>query len=136
VKKRTILTCAVGCMLIAVFAMAEFTAPDTATLRTLIDAPEGIDAIVSAANEDQAAMVIIQVISIMQAEKMDPADIQQAVAVMFQKTAEVRGAQFGSAVVSLVRKKVNPRLLPVIRTGGGSPPPPPPPGPSPRYPNQ
>lgn len=135
-KKRTILTCALGCMLIAVLARAEFTVPDAATLRALIESPAGIDAIVASATEEQAAMVIIQVISIMQAEKMDPAVIQQAVAVMFQKTAEVRGAQFGSAVVSIVRKKVSPRLLPVINTGSSAPPPPPPPSPSPRYPNQ
>ena len=121
-------------MLAAGVASAQFTPPDNAQLKELISNPDGIEAFLASSSEDQAAMIIIQVISLMQAEKMEPAAIQNAVAVMFQKTAEVKGAEFGSAVVSLVRKKVNPRLLPIIRTGSGAPPPPP--GPSPRYPNQ
>ncbi len=122
------------CLLLAGVATAQFTPPDEAVLRTLIQNPEGIGDLIATATEEQAAMIIIQVISLMQADKMDIAVIQNAVAVMFQKTAEVRGAVFGSTVVSLVKKQVNPRLLPIIRMGAA--PPPPPPGPSPRYLNQ
>lgn len=123
------------CLLLAGVARAQFSSPDDATLRVLIQDPTKIADVIASASEEQAAMVIIQVISLMQAEKMDVAVIQNAVGVMFQKTAEVKGAVFGSTVVSLVRKQVNPRLLPIIRMGG-APAAPPPTGPSPRYPNQ
>lgn len=132
-KKTTLLTGALAGLLAAGAARADFTMPDNDALRALISNPAQIEAMITTATEEQAAMVIIQAISLMQAEGMGTAVIQQTVAVLFQKTAEVRGAQFGSAVVALVRKKVNPRLLPIIRMGGA---PPPPPGPSPRYPNQ
>jgi len=121
------------CLLLAGVAGAQFAAPDQATLQALIQNPQGIGEVIASASEEQAAMVIIQVISLMQADKMDVAAIQNAVGVMFQKTAEVKGAVFGSTVVSLVKKQVNPRLLPIIRMGAA---PPPPPTPSPRYPNQ
>lgn len=121
------------CLLLAGVADAQFAPPDQTTLQALIQNPQAIGDVIASASEEQAAMVIIQVISLMQADKMEVAAIQNAVGVMFQKTAEVKGAVFGSTVVSLVKKQVNPRLLPVIRMGAA---PPPPPTPSPRYPNQ
>ncbi len=114
-------------------AVAQFTMPDAEAMQVLIRQPEQIGEMIATATQEQVAMLIIQAIVLMQSEGMEVAVIQNAVAVMFQKTAEVHGAQFGAAVVSLVRKKVNPRLLPIIRTGSS---PPPPPGPSPRYPKQ
>lgn len=125
------------CLLLAGIVHAQFTTPDNATLQALIQDPAKIGDVIASASEEQSAMVIIQVISLMQAEKMDVAVIQNAVGVMFQKTAEVKGAVFGSTVVSLVKKQVNPRLLPIIRIGGGAPAASPPAGlSSPLYPNQ
>ncbi len=132
---KRMLAVAIPCLMLAGMAQAQFTPPEQETLRALILNPEGIGEVIANANEEQAAMVIIQVISLMQADQMDVAVIQSAVGTMFQTTAEVRGAVFGSAVVSLVKKQVNPRLLPIIRMGGATAAPPPP-GPSPRYPNQ
>lgn len=133
-KKTIILLCTLAALLSAGAAQAaSFTMPDTEALRNLISHPEQIGPMITTVSEEQAAMIIIQVITLMQAEGMDMAAIQQTVAILFQTTTEVRGARFGSAVVAIVRKKVNPRLLPIIRTGDA---PLPPPGPSPRYRNQ
>ncbi len=110
-------------LLIASVASADFTMPDQAALNTLISNPARIEQMIGQASEEQCAMLIIQVISLMQANDIESATIQKTVAVMFQKTAEVHGAEYGSAVVSLVRKRVNPRLLPIIRTGNAAPPP-------------
>lgn len=131
-RKTTLLTGVLAGLLAAGAARAEFTMPDTDALKALISNPQQIETMIATASEDQAAMVIIQTISLMQADGLDTTAIQNTIAVLFQKTAEVRGAQFGSAVVTIVRKKVNPRLLPIIRTGSAPPPPPS----SPRYTNQ
>lgn len=133
---RNICVFILPCLLLAGVVHAQFTTPDNATLQALIQDPAKISDVIASASEEQAAMVIIQVISLMQADKIDIAVIQNAVGVMFQKTVEVHGADYGSTVVSLVKKQVNPRLLPIIRIGGGAPAAPPPAGPSPRYPNQ
>lgn len=131
---KKLCTLMLPCLLLAGVVQAQFTAPDNATLQALIQNPEGIGDLIGTATEEQVAMIIIQVISLMQSENMDVDAIRNAVGVMFQKTAEVRGAVFGSTVVSLVKQQVNPRLLPIIRMVGA--PFPPPPTPSPRYRNQ
>lgn len=114
-------------LLIASVSSAAFTMPDQGTLKSLIINPAGIEQFIGEASEEQCATIIIQVISLMQAAGIDAATIQNTMAVMFQITAEVHGAEYGSAVVSIVRKRVNPRLLPIIRIGSSS---------SPGYPRQ
>jgi hypothetical protein len=119
-KMHTLLRCILIGLLTVSVAHAEFTMPDEDAMKALIQHPAQIGAMIGDANEQQTAAIIIQSIALMQAEGLDTAMIQSAMVVMFQKTAEVRGAEFGSAVVSIVRKMVNPRLLPIIRMGSSS----------------
>jgi hypothetical protein len=116
-KMHTMLRCILIGMLTVSVANAEFTMPDEDAMKALMQNPAQIGTMIGDANEQQTASIIIQVIALMQAEGLDTATIQSAMVVMFQKTAEVRGAEFGAAVVSIVRKMVNPRLLPIIRMG-------------------
>lgn len=130
-KMHTLQRCILIGMLTVSVSSAEFTMPDEDAMKALMQHPAQIGTMIAEANEQQTAAIIIQVISLMQAEGVDTATIQSAMVVMFQKTTEVHGAEFGSAVVSIVRKRVNPRLLPIIRIGSTSPP-----GSSPGYARQ
>jgi hypothetical protein len=121
-KMHTMLRCILIGMLTVSVANAEFTMPDEDAMKALVQRPGQIGTMIADASEQQSAAIIIQAISLMQAEGFDTAAIQAAMVVMFQKTAEVHGPEFGSAVVSIVRKRVNPRLLPIIRIGSTSSP--------------
>lgn len=102
-------------------------------LESLAENPREIANYIAAASEEQVAELIIRTIVELQGMGQEDSAIQSKVGVMISETTRVRGASFGSAVMMRIRKKVNPRLLPVIPVGGV---PTVPPSPSPKYSRQ
>ena len=78
---------------------------------------------------DQTADLLIRVIQQVESLDMDWAAKQDIVGDLFRIVYEMKGA-LADAIIAQVRKKVNPRLLPVIPQGSTAPPS------SPKYPRQ
>lgn len=102
-------------------------------LKSIAENPREIASYIASASEEHVAELIIRTIAELQEMGQEDSAIQSKVGVMISETTRVRGASFGSAVMMRIRKKVNPRLLPVIPVGGV---PSVPPSPSPKYPRQ
>jgi len=74
---------------------------------------------------DQTADLLIRVIQQVESLDMDWATKQDVVGDLFRIVYDMKGG-LADAIIAQVRKKVNPRLLPVINAGSGIGPPIPP----------
>lgn len=102
----------------------------------IVEDPKAISRFISTATEGQVAEIIIRVIIDLQEAGSSDSTIQSSVGTMVSETTKARGANFGTAVMNRIRKRVHPRLLPTISVGGGGGVPPPPPAPAPKYDRQ
>lgn len=87
--------------------------------------PALLNDLVKALNNDQAVDLLIRII-----EKVDTLSIgseakKNRVSELFSRVIDVKGAVQGNEIVARIVKKVNPRLLPIVRVGntvsGGTP---------------
>ena len=97
---------------------AEAESPTTEELAAkLVEDPKAIGEMLEGLDEEQTADLVAAAVLAMTEADMADATIRQNLSAMFQIIAEVRGAEFSAAVMTRLRKRVNPRLLPIIRSG-------------------
>ncbi len=96
---------------------AEFTMPSEEVLLQLIENPEMIADIVEGAREHDVAAILISVVGLMEDAGKTEVQIAAVLNSLLQSVAESRGSAFGSAVMVRIRKKVSPRVLPIIPAG-------------------
>lgn len=117
--KRNFLLGLTAAALIGIHAPAradEFVMPTPEQIQKIAETPELLRDILKDANEDQSVALLLDIIS-----KVDGLDItlalkQEKVSALFSITADVKGAA-AQTIIARVVKRVQPRLLPIVRTG-------------------
>ena len=110
-----------------------YTAPTDEQVAEIAENPELLRNFIDTASVDQSADLLVRVLSKLETLDTTWSAKQAATGEFFSIVYETKGAQ-AEDIVARVRKKVNPRLLPVIRVGDGVGPAVPPN--LPRYPRQ
>jgi hypothetical protein len=101
-------------------AKSAFVMPSKSELKGIISDPKSIASVLEGASEADVAAVMIAAIGVMESMNMPEATIAANLNVMLNTISAQRGDAFGAAVMARIRKKVNPRLLPVIPFGSGT----------------
>ena len=94
-----------------------FVMPTKAEIRALIENPESISELSTAAKEQHIARILVEIVSAMEEDGKTDAEIAAVLNALLSSVAEARGAAFGSAVMVRIRKKVSPRVLPIVPAG-------------------
>jgi biotin-(acetyl-CoA carboxylase) ligase len=110
-------------------AKPEYKQPSKETITDIVAHPEKIAGVLENATDADVAALLITAIGIMEKMGMPADQVAARLNAMLSEVSNVRGQALGAAVMARLRKKVNPRLLPIIPVGDA-------PGPAPRYPRQ
>lgn len=84
--------------------------------------PAKLGALVKSLSDDKAVELMIKVIEKVDTLPIGPEAKKNRVAVLFSRLIDEKGAVRGNEIIARIVKKVNPRLLPVIRFGGNNSP--------------
>ena len=107
-------------------AASGYTMPSQEEIKGIVEDPTTIGEILEGASEADVASILISAIAVMETMSMQEDLIAAKLNLMLNTVSDVRGEAFSAAVMARIRKKVNPRLLPVIPPGSA-------PSPSLRY---
>jgi pseudouridine-5'-phosphate glycosidase len=103
-------------------AKPKYTMPSQAKIKEIIEHPEQIAGVLENATDADVATLLITAIGIMENMSMPADEVAAKLNAILNEVSNIRGEAFGAAVMARLRKKVNPRLLPIIPPGDVSPP--------------
>lgn len=127
--------CVVGGVVAVLFLLcampvvaAEAAMPTAEQYSQVAENPALLADLIKDATDEQAVDIMLKVIAQVDTLKIGVEAKQNRVSELFTKLVDVKGTIKGNEIIARIVKKVNPRLLPVVRNGGsqgaaGAPPP-------------
>ena len=97
--------------------------PTLEQITKVAENPRLLGALITDVTDDEAVDLLMQVVAQVDTLKLGIEGKKNRVAALFQALIDVKGAIKGNEIIARIVKKVNPRLLPIIRVGAGAPPP-------------
>jgi len=98
-------------------AEGEFTPPTDEQISALVADPSLLGAMIKDATIDDIVDILVRALKQVETSDMDWPARQAKTSELFDAVYEAKGAAATRLIVAEVRKKVNPRLLPVISVG-------------------
>jgi len=101
-------------------AAVGMTMPTVEQIAKVAENPHLLADLVKNATDEQAAEILIQIIAQVDTLKLGTEAKKNRVGELFERLIDAKGTVKGNEIIARIVKKVNPRLLPIIRMGAGN----------------